>query len=63
MSTTCSWIHSDVMDDNVHMEPCSDEGMVDNGYENGSSDSRRATAWRPSYILDFSNMSLGEFSS
>ncbi|KAG2313571.1 hypothetical protein Bca52824_025128 [Brassica carinata] len=43
----CTWIHSDVMDDNIHMEPYAD----DDGQHN---------SWRPSHILDFSDLSIGD---
>ncbi|XP_002513952.2 F-box protein At1g78280 [Ricinus communis] len=65
----CSWIHSDVMDDNVHMEPnwvspclngnSADACLVDsgsNGYKNGRDDK----SWRPGHIIDFSNLSIGD---
>lgn len=54
----CSWVHTDIMDDNIHLEQCcvtsSDNRMVNNDV-NGSE-----ISWRPSYIYDFSNMSLGD---
>lgn len=66
----CSWIHSDIMDDNIHMEPCfasyhstehhSDAGLMQNGHVNGYHGSGKVTSWRPSHILDFSDLSLGE---
>ncbi|KAJ0752762.1 putative transcription factor & chromatin remodeling &Metalloenzymes JmjC family [Helianthus annuus] len=37
----CSWVHTDIMDDNIHLEQVKE-------------------SWRPSYIYDFSNMSLGD---
>ncbi|KFK42213.1 hypothetical protein AALP_AA2G226200 [Arabis alpina] len=46
----CTWIHSDVMDDNIHMEPYADDNSVD-GQHN---------SWRPSHILDFSDLTIGD---
>uniref|UniRef100_A0A0D3ARF7 JmjC domain-containing protein n=1 Tax=Brassica oleracea var. oleracea TaxID=109376 RepID=A0A0D3ARF7_BRAOL len=43
----CTWIHSDVMDDNIHMGPYADG----DGQHN---------SWRPSHILDFSDLSIGD---
>ncbi|KAL3733117.1 hypothetical protein ACJRO7_022611 [Eucalyptus globulus] len=61
-----SWIHSDIMDDNIHMEPCSTDsynnrisprvGSMDNGYDGGE----LGQSWRPSHILDFSDLSIGD---
>ncbi|KAG7587480.1 F-box-like domain superfamily [Arabidopsis thaliana x Arabidopsis arenosa] len=45
----CTWIHSDVMDDNIHMEPFADDSV--DGQHN---------SWRPSHILDFSDLSIGD---
>ncbi|TQE12648.1 hypothetical protein C1H46_001668 [Malus baccata] len=66
----CSWIHSDIMDDNIHMEPCGansclientkDNGLVTNGSVNGNGNSAGTESWRPSYILDFSDLSIGD---
>lgn len=39
-----SWIHSDVMDDNIHIEACG---------ENEKS-------WRATHIIDLSNLSIGD---
>lgn len=59
---SCSWIHTDIMDDNIHLEQCSvdssDTRMINsdvNGSSNGSE-----ISWRPGYIYDFSNMSVGK---
>lgn len=41
-----AWIHSDVMDDNIHFDR--------DGGEN--------VKWRPAHILDFSDLSIGESS-
>lgn len=64
---TCSWIHTDIMDDNIYMEPSSvcstsngsseDAALVDNGL---LSDHDEVKSWRPSYILDFSDLSIGD---
>ncbi|KAM0976760.1 hypothetical protein PS2_019360 [Malus domestica] len=66
----CSWIHSDIMDDNIHMEPCGansclientkDNGLVTNGSVNGNGNSAGTESWRPSHILDFSDLSIGD---
>lgn len=63
----CSWIHTDIMDDNIYMEPslvCStssanteDASRVDNGF---FSDHDEVKSWCPSYILDFSDISIGQ---
>nr|GEX43055.1 F-box protein At1g78280-like [Tanacetum cinerariifolium] len=59
---SCSWVHTDIMDDNIHLEQChmeaSDAQMVNSDVK-GSSNGREIS-WRPSYIYDFSNMSLGD---
>ncbi|KAF3445888.1 hypothetical protein FNV43_RR11065 [Rhamnella rubrinervis] len=65
-----SWIHSDIMDDNIHMEPYGDRSysngstidthLVDNGSVNGFHKYVEGKLWRPSHILDFSNLSLGD---
>lgn len=64
-----SWIHSDIMDDNIHMEPygnrsCSsgstkDAHLLDDGSVTDFHDSVEGKSWRPSHILDFSNLTLG----
>jgi len=46
----CTWIHSDVMDDNIHMEPYADDDSVKGPH----------TSWRPSHLLDFSDLSIGD---
>lgn len=65
-----TWIHSDIMDDNIHMEPCNrscsigstkDAHTLDNGSVNGCDNTVERKSWRPSHILDFSNLSLGQF--
>ncbi|XP_071710088.1 lysine-specific demethylase JMJ21 [Rutidosis leptorrhynchoides] len=58
----CSWIHTDIMDDNIHLEQSyieSSNACTVNSDINGSSNGKKIT-WRPSYIYDFSNMSLGD---
>lgn len=55
------------MDDNIYMEPSSvcstsngsseDAALVDNGL---LSDHDEVKSWRPSYILDFSDLSIGQ---
>ncbi|KAL2893737.1 hypothetical protein RDABS01_009646 [Bienertia sinuspersici] len=58
---TCSWIHSDIMDDNIYLEPPSGIHFPDhvNASENGSM-KNEAQLWRPSHILDFSDLSIGD---
>ncbi|KAK9930455.1 hypothetical protein M0R45_027492 [Rubus argutus] len=66
----CSWIHSDIMDDNIHMELCGvnsclignakNTGLVKNGSLNGDGDNAESKTWCPSHILDFSNLSIGD---
>ncbi|KAE9603865.1 putative transcription factor & chromatin remodeling &Metalloenzymes JmjC family [Lupinus albus] len=65
-SKPCSWIHSDIMDDNIYMEPSlvstSSENtehvtVVENGFPGGIDEVK---SWHPSYILDFSNLSIGD---
>ncbi|CAN8233943.1 unnamed protein product [Cochlearia groenlandica] len=46
----CTWIHSDVMDDNIHMEPYTDDDSVDG----------QRSSWRPSHLLDFSDLTIGD---
>ncbi|KAK9165748.1 hypothetical protein Scep_000939 [Stephania cephalantha] len=63
---SCSWIHSDIMDDNVYMEPCcvssfpDDDDAPVSGLSNGHNGSLGQKKWRPSYILDFSDLSIGD---
>ncbi|KAL6179441.1 hypothetical protein ACLB2K_050956 [Fragaria x ananassa] len=67
---SCSWIHSDIMDDNIHMEPCGVNScfignakttcLVKNGSLNVDGDSAQRKTWCPSHILDFSNLSIGD---
>ncbi|ESW08264.1 hypothetical protein PHAVU_009G032400 [Phaseolus vulgaris] len=62
----CSWIHTDVMDDNICMKPsmvCSttagnneDITIVDNGLLSNY----EVKSWCPSHILDFSDLSIGD---
>lgn len=66
----CSWIHSDIMDDNVHMEPysinscsrgnASDACLADNDCAAGNDHVDVDKSWCPSHILDFSNLSIGD---
>ncbi|KAL5705165.1 Lysine-specific demethylase jmj21 [Ranunculus cassubicifolius] len=48
VSKSSSWIHSDIMDDNVYME------------KRSNSESDGKLGWRPSYLLDFSDVSIGD---
>ncbi|XP_042023312.1 F-box protein At1g78280-like isoform X1 [Salvia splendens] len=66
-----TWIHSDIMDDNIYMMPYSDSMLEENlsepCVEEGGAHIKRTNSsnihklsWVPSYILDFSNLSAGE---
>ncbi|XVE55528.1 hypothetical protein DITRI_Ditri03aG0166000 [Diplodiscus trichospermus] len=61
-----SWIHSDIMDDNICMEPfsvsCSSKfaALTNNGSVNGYNNDGEGKSWCPNYILDFSDLSLGD---
>ncbi|OWM79976.1 hypothetical protein CDL15_Pgr006280 [Punica granatum] len=65
-----SWIHSDIMDDNIHMESCSGDSdcngkavdeVVGNGSLNGhKNEVEEGISWRPSHILDFSDLTVGD---
>lgn len=66
---SCTWIHSDIMDDNIHMEcvdSCdqmehtSDAELLQNGDVNGCHGNKAKTQWRGSHILDFSDLSIGD---
>lgn len=60
-----TWIHSDLMDDNILMKPCylsscfgknaSYPSEVNNGCGN------ICNFWQPCHIIDFSDLSVGEF--
>lgn len=60
----CSWIHSDIMDDNIIMElrvhDSPDSGHAGNGSINCSESNSETRSWQPTYILDFSNLSIGD---
>ncbi|KAG9144286.1 hypothetical protein Leryth_016938 [Lithospermum erythrorhizon] len=66
----CTWIHSDVMDDNVFMEPksaaaslnlnTSDPCVEGSVQLNCTANLDCRTSWLPTHILDFSDMSLGD---
>ncbi|XVE95270.1 hypothetical protein REPUB_Repub02eG0081900 [Reevesia pubescens] len=66
VSKPCSWIHSDIMDDNIYMEPCcmscsnGNTALENNGSVNGHNNDGEGKSWRPNYILDFSNLSIGD---
>ncbi|TKY74386.1 F-box protein [Spatholobus suberectus] len=63
----CSWIHSDIMDDNIYMKPtlvCStisgnteDTTMADNSLLCNYDEVK---SWCPSHILDFSDLLIGD---
>lgn len=64
-----TWIHSDVMDDNIQMEQCSAApcSLVNiscpspgsNGFLNGSKSSGQSFSWHPCHLIDFSDLTLG----
>ncbi|KAG8369197.1 hypothetical protein BUALT_Bualt15G0126100 [Buddleja alternifolia] len=57
-----TWIHSDVMDDNVYMAPScptSFEGNTSESCLHGSNGIQKCI-WYPSHILDFSDLSIGD---
>ncbi|XP_059460654.1 lysine-specific demethylase JMJ21 isoform X2 [Corylus avellana] len=61
----CSWIHSDIMDDNIHMESrlvslFLSENAKDDDSMNGCDEGGKGKSWCPSHILDFSDLSLGD---
>lgn len=55
-----SWIHSDIMDDNIYMEPCSVSSITVNGLVKNYDDTKEGVLWRPSHILDFSDLHIGD---
>ncbi|XP_073022149.1 lysine-specific demethylase JMJ21 [Primulina eburnea] len=71
---SCTWIHMDVMDDNIYMTPCcsasvsgeivSDSCLAESGHVDVSSrtyrSSRQSCSWYPSHILDFSDLTIGD---
>ncbi|KAK4434216.1 F-box protein [Sesamum alatum] len=68
---SCTWIHTDVMDDNIYMTSCcpvslseesiSDPCQAERTYvQRSNSSTRQEHSWYPSHILDFSNLSIGE---
>ncbi|KAL2504282.1 F-box protein [Abeliophyllum distichum] len=66
---SCTWVHSDVMDDNIYMTQCFSDSFsggstyplpAADGYVNYRSSSEQKYSWHPSHILDFSNLSIGD---
>lgn len=59
---TCSWIHSDIMDDNIYLVSPRSICYTDhvNASENGCLKIGEAQLWRPSHILDFSDLTIGD---
>ncbi|KAH7683481.1 Clavaminate synthase-like protein [Dioscorea alata] len=65
-----TWIHSDIMDDNVYMEPSSSAHSFDKITSHASSTpsdavefcngNEKPRRWHPTYILDYSDLSLGD---
>ncbi|KAK4489957.1 hypothetical protein RD792_000611 [Penstemon davidsonii] len=65
----CTWIHSDVMDDNIYMAPCcsspssagnTSDPCVAEGTCEKRSISGQKRSWSPSHILDFSDLSIAD---
>ncbi|XP_074304173.1 lysine-specific demethylase JMJ21 isoform X1 [Silene latifolia] len=59
----CSWIHSDIMDDNLYLEPLANNIVHDpsnNVNGNGNIKNGEGLLWKPSYILDFSDLTIGD---
>ncbi|GFP93353.1 F-box protein at1g78280 [Phtheirospermum japonicum] len=52
-----TWIHSDVMDDNIYLTPCSSTSL---SVEVTSHSNIVKDSWYPSHILDFSDLTIGE---
>lgn len=63
----CSWIHTDIMDDNIYMKPslvCSTPAGNNEGstmLDNGLLSNHEVKSWCPSHILDFSDLSIGQY--
>ncbi|KAL6578361.1 hypothetical protein OROMI_010689 [Orobanche minor] len=64
-----TWIHSDIMDDNIYMTPrpsasLSGENsgpcLAERPYATVSNSNIENVSWYPSHILDFSNLTIGE---
>ncbi|ERN14745.1 F-box protein At1g78280 [Amborella trichopoda] len=65
-----TWIHSDIMDDNIQMEPSSssqfsdtmdsDARLVGNNLMEVDTGDIEVRKWHPSYVLDFSDLSIGD---
>ncbi|CAL9064525.1 unnamed protein product [Musa banksii] len=64
-----TWIHSDIMDDNIHMEPCqpipcfehsSCLALAVNGELDAHETEGRLRKWQPTHIIDFSDLSIGD---
>ncbi|KAF3320802.1 F-box protein [Carex littledalei] len=64
-----SWIHSDIMDDNILLEPAStsssskrapEDGPVKNGLNSLSNGIGGNQKWIPTHIIDFSDLSIGD---
>ncbi|XP_038717903.1 F-box protein At1g78280 isoform X2 [Tripterygium wilfordii] len=69
VSKPSCWIHSDIMDDNIHMEPYRDStfcienedvAVASDGSMNGYHDREEGKSWSPTHILDFSDISIGD---
>ncbi|CAN1181872.1 Lysine-specific demethylase JMJ21 [Linum perenne] len=63
-----SWIHADIMDDNIHMESSSaslnrdsEHSLPENsGSVNGCKAEGQRNFWSPGHIIDFSNLKTGD---
>ncbi|KAF4368421.1 hypothetical protein F8388_015785 [Cannabis sativa] len=70
VSKPLSWIHSDIMDDNIHMEHGNKNSKLSealkeasspcNSSMNGCDDTSMEKSWHPSHLLDFSDLSVGD---
>ncbi|CAM8946398.1 unnamed protein product [Rhodiola kirilowii] len=63
----CTWIHSDIMDDNIFLERCplklqhgQHTSIIENGSPKAKDETIEGKSWRPSCIIDFSNLSVGD---
>nr|GMD94024.1 F-box protein At1g78280 [Ipomoea batatas] len=58
---SCTWIHSDIMDDNIHMElSCPTSCSAENSNSTNGDHSEQKSSWFATHILDFSNLSIGD---
>ncbi|KAG0480335.1 hypothetical protein HPP92_011193 [Vanilla planifolia] len=55
-----TWIHSDIMDDNIHMKQCCPSESADTHLGMNAIFEEKLWKWCPSHILDFSDLSIGD---